>query len=54
MLTEMGLETCVTTVRASTTRTRLTQTTILWEMHVTATLTEMGELVDVQRDDLGR
>jgi metal-sulfur cluster biosynthetic enzyme len=23
-------------------------------MHVTATLTEMGELVDIQTDDLGR
>jgi hypothetical protein len=46
MLMEMGLETCVTIVPASRTQTRLTQTMILWEMHVTATLTEMGELVN--------
>ena len=54
MLMEMGLEMCVTTVPASTTRTRLTQTMTLWEMHVTATLTGMGELVDIQRDEFGR
>jgi hypothetical protein len=54
MVMEMGLEMCVITVPASPTRTRLTLTMILWEMHVTATLTGMGELVNKWREDLGR
>jgi hypothetical protein len=54
ILMEMGLEMCVITVPASPTRTRLTQTMILWEMHVTATLTGMGELVNECRVEFGR
>jgi hypothetical protein len=50
MLMEMGLEMCVTTVPAFPTQTRLTLTTILWEMHVTVTLIGTGELVNQWRD----